>query len=98
MSTLSTNLQLLRKRSRVSQQNIAESIGISRGQLSSYENGFNEPNAETLVAISDHFKLGLDRLLRQDLSTLTEFQLSSILKCGDPIKFHLHLSEPTRPC
>lgn len=72
------NLQLLRKRKRISQADLAEEIGIKRSSLSGYELGNSEPNFETLLRFSAFFKISIDKLLKTDLSRLSELYLSQL--------------------
>lgn len=43
-------------------------LGISGGTWSNYENNKTEPQIQTLIAIAEYFEVGLDDLLRKDLS------------------------------
>lgn len=74
----SSNLKLLRKRRKLSQEDLALALDTKRSTLSGYENGTSEPNMELLIRISDHFHVSLDKLLKVDLSTLRESVLSQI--------------------
>lgn len=74
------NIKLLRSRQKKSQDELATELGITRSTLSAYENGTSEPGFETLMRFSDYFKISLDKLLKTDLSGLTETQLSEMEK------------------
>ncbi len=50
-------------------------MGINRSGVNNYENGSVIPPVQTLIALSDHFHLSVDTLLRIDLSRLRESQL-----------------------
>ncbi len=78
MQPFQKNLKALRKFKRASQASLSESLGLTRSTLSAYENGTAEPNMSTLIRIADFFRMSLDRLLRQDISILTEFELNRI--------------------
>lgn len=73
-----SNIKLLRKRKKRSQEEVAYSLDIKRSSLSGYENGTAEPNFKTLFRFSDYFKVSLDKLLKTDLGSLSESQLSEI--------------------
>lgn len=77
------NLKLLRTRRRRSQADLAEVIEVKRSSLSGYELGTAFPNYETLIRISDLFKISIDKLLRVDLSNLSELLLSELEKGYD---------------
>lgn len=48
------------------QEQLAESLNVSRSTVSSWEVGRNYPDLETIVALSDLFDISLDELLRGD--------------------------------
>ncbi|MCH8555172.1 MAG: helix-turn-helix domain-containing protein [Schleiferiaceae bacterium] len=75
---LHANLKVLRKRKRLSQEDLAQELELTRSTLSAYENQMAEPNVSTLLRIANYFKISLDRLLRQDLSKLAESDLREI--------------------
>lgn len=78
MKAIGGNLKVLRKRKRLSQEQLAGELSLTRSTLSAYENGTAEPNISALLRISDYFSVSIDRLLRQDISQLSEQQLSEI--------------------
>ena len=78
MNPFSINLKKLRKYKNLSQAALSEQLLLKRSTLSAYENGTAEPNITTLMRIADHFKISLDRLLRQDITRLTDFELKRI--------------------
>lgn len=83
MLYFSQNIQLLRKRKRRSQQELAVALGIKRSTLSAYEVGAAEPNLDTLVRFSRFFKVSIDKLLMLDLTSISEFYLSELEKGFD---------------
>ncbi|MFN3555659.1 MAG: XRE family transcriptional regulator [Bacteroidales bacterium] len=78
-----TNLKLLRKRRKRTQDEVAFSTAIKRPTLSGYENSGVLPSIENLLALSDYFGVSADTLLRVDLGQLSEFQLSQLERGGD---------------
>ncbi len=78
-----TNLKLMRKRRKRTQDEVAFSTGIKRPTLSGYENSGVLPSVENLLVMSDYFGLSADTLLRVDLHLLSEFQLSQLERGGD---------------
>jgi phage repressor protein C with HTH and peptisase S24 domain len=62
---------------------MAGKLDVTRSSLSGYENGTAEPNFTALVRISNFFKVSLDKLLKTDLSQLSEAQLEEIEKGYD---------------
>lgn len=63
MSIFSNNLKALRAQKEMSQQELANSMGISKSALNMYERGERQPNFETLEIIADYFNVSLDFLL-----------------------------------
>lgn len=78
MMFFSSNLQLLRKRKKRSQEDIAGAVGVKRSTLSAYEIGTAEPSLETLVRISRFFRVSLDKLVMLDLGALSEMLLTEM--------------------
>jgi len=58
-------------------------IGIPRSSYSGYENGISEPPITLLLKIADSFKVGLDMLLRQDLSGYSDSKWSELSEHHD---------------
>ena len=77
------NIKLLRQRKKRSQEDVAETVGIKRTSLSGYENGSVEPPYKVLLKLSDYYKVSIDKLVKYDLSTISEMQLSELEKGWD---------------
>lgn len=77
------NIQLLRKRKKRSQEELAGAIGLKRSTLSAYELGTVEPSLETLIKFSRFFKVTIDKLVTLDLSTISDFYLRELEKGFD---------------
>lgn len=58
------NLKNLRIGKGVSQQAVAEYLGMSRQAYSNYENGNREPDFETMLKIGEYFSCSVDYILR----------------------------------
>jgi transcriptional regulator with XRE-family HTH domain len=71
----SSNIKFLRKRRKRSQDEVSLALGIKRSTWSTYELGVAQPGIDTLLKISDYFKLSLDTLLREDVSRIPESRL-----------------------
>ncbi|GCD77271.1 hypothetical protein JCM31826_07530 [Thermaurantimonas aggregans] len=78
MEILAANIRLLRKRRRLSQEELASAVGITRSAINSYENKLADPPLPVLVRLAEFFKVSIDRLVRQDLSKLRESELCEI--------------------
>jgi transcriptional regulator with XRE-family HTH domain len=79
----SHNLKYLRKRKKRTQEDVAFALGMKRTTLNNYENGQTVPNATVLLAFSDYYKIAVDTLLRIDLQSLSQFQLSELERGND---------------
>lgn len=74
----SANLKFLRKRRSRSQDESAGAIGVKRTTWSAYEQGVAEPGFETLIKISDYFKIPIDMLIKQDVTSFPESKIREI--------------------
>ena len=72
-------LQLLRRTRGISQEKLAEEIGVSRQVISKWEEGNEIPDMYDLMALSDWFNVSLDELLRDRINPRT-LQLLSFLE------------------
>lgn len=61
---LGEKLRALRKRSGLSQEELADNLGISRQTASKWENGQAVPGLEGLVALSDFYGVPIDGIVR----------------------------------
>ena len=68
MSKISSNIRFLRQLKGLSQEQMAESLGITRSRLGAYEENRNEPSIDLLITISDFFHIAVDALVRGDLT------------------------------
>lgn len=66
-------LRALRKEKGLTQQNMAEFLGLTRQGYAKYENNQSEPDNETLQKLADYFDVSIDYLLgRTDKSENTK--------------------------
>jgi transcriptional regulator with XRE-family HTH domain len=70
MADFARIFKLLRTEKNLSQQELADRLGISKSAVSMYERGEREPAFEALEAIADFFNVDIDFLLgRSDKTT-----------------------------
>lgn len=62
------NLQYLRRKNKITQEQLAEELGVSRQSVSKWETGEAYPETEKLIVLCDRFGVTLDGLLRGDVS------------------------------
>src|SRR6056297_2611839 len=74
----SGNIKLLRKRRRKTQDDVSQALNMKRSTLSGYENNVGQPGVDSLVAISEYYGVTIDTLVKVDLSSLSESQLSQL--------------------
>lgn len=72
---LSENLKFLRKRRKLTQQDLAETLNTKRSSINNYENGTTFPPVSILIGLSDLFHLSIDTLVRINLPGLRESQM-----------------------
>lgn len=63
---LSDKLYMIRKKSGLSQEQLAEQLSVSRQAISKWESGQSVPESEKLIAISNYFDVSLDYLLKDE--------------------------------
>ncbi len=61
--SLSEKLYTLRKSKGLSQEELAETLGVSRQAISKWENGSATPESDKLIAIARYFSVSLDELV-----------------------------------
>jgi transcriptional regulator with XRE-family HTH domain len=77
MSKISKNIRHLRDMKKLTQQQLADKLNITKARLGSYEESRSEPSAEMLVKFSNYFHISIDALLRGDL---TKTNLDGLMK------------------
>lgn len=70
--SIGNNLKLLRKRKGLSQEEIANSLGLTRSTYSGYENGVAQPNIDNLIALSEYHSIPIDELVKKDFEQFSE--------------------------
>jgi len=68
MKKIAKNIHFLRKKQKLTQEQLAEALDITRSRVGSYEEGRSDPGIDVLILLSDFYKLPIDALLRHDLS------------------------------
>ena len=63
----------------LSQEQLADNLGITRSRLGAYEENRNEPSIDLLITISDYFHVAVDALVRGDF---TKTSLDGLMKIG----------------
>ncbi|MFI5134877.1 MAG: XRE family transcriptional regulator [Chitinophagales bacterium] len=80
----SNNIKLLRSYKQKTQDVVARELNMSRSTLNSYENGsVKNPTLDALTSFSKYFRVSIDTLIKTDLTKLSQFQLSELLRGND---------------
>ncbi len=61
------NLKKIRKEHNISQEDLAESLGVSRQAISKWESGVAYPEMDKIISLCDKFNLNIDDLLHRDV-------------------------------
>ena len=60
---LGENIRNLRKENKISQEELAEKLRVSRQSISLWENGLREPNMSSLIVLAKFFNVSIDYLV-----------------------------------
>lgn len=74
----SEKLYSLRKKSGLSQEQLAESLGVSRQAISKWESGHSVPETDKLLIISEYFEVSLDYLMKDSQIEDSQIEDSSV--------------------
>lgn len=79
-------LYTLRKAANMTQSDLAEKLNVSRQAVSRWEMGTAKPEVDTLIEISDLFRVTLDDLLKNKEDTPAQENLEAPV--SDPVYWH----------
>ena len=77
---LGENIYKLRKEKKLSQEQLAEQIGVSRQTISNWELNETSPNPDQLKLLSKTLNISIDKLLNNDYENILEEKLSNTEK------------------
>lgn len=87
MSLISENLKHLRKRTGLTQEQMAEKVGIKRSLLGAYEEGRADPRISNLLKFAEIFGLPVDNIISTDLTNSNQEALNKVpIKPTDKLK------------
>ena len=72
-------LKILRKNSGMTQQVLAQALGVERSTYAYYETGKTSPDPAMLCRLAAAFRLSVDRLLGNELPTVTQLHDNSLI-------------------
>lgn len=67
--SLAKNIQFLRKKHGLTQEDLSEYLCVSRQSISKWETGEAYPDTEKIIALCDRFDVSMDLLVRGDLTS-----------------------------
>ena len=95
------NLQYLRKREKITQEELAEELDVSRQSVSKWETGEAFPETEKLIILCDRFAVNMDDLVRGDIAQAPTNEQKNEAEntqeewkvCEDDIGFSKHMDK-----
>ena len=78
--SLGKNIQYLRKQKKVTQEQLAEIMSVSRQTISRWEADEIVPELNKLISLSDIFSCKLDNLVKEDMTAFDEIYSEIIIK------------------
>lgn len=92
MSLFGKRLRFLRKRSNLTQDQLAKILNVSTSSIGMYERGEREPSFKVLIDIAKYFSVSIDYLLgnNQDENSTIQNPLQSL---SDKEEYILHLQQ-----
>ena len=75
------NIKTLRKELNISQQKLADEIGVSQPSINKYENHNHEPDISTLIKLANYFETSVDYIvgnthIRRKFEEVNEYALN----------------------
>lgn len=74
MSFFPQNLKYLRKMARLSQEQLAEKLGLNRGNITSYEKGTAHPAIKKLISMSNFFGISVNDLYEVEIENTSLYK------------------------
>ena len=75
---LSDNLKRIRKENNLSQEDLAEKLGVSRQSVSKWESGAAYPEMDKVIQLCKMFDLNIDELLNKNVNEVKDNKQSKI--------------------
>jgi transcriptional regulator with XRE-family HTH domain len=68
MSLINENIRFLRKQRGLTQEGLANEIGVTRSVIGAYEEGRAEPKIKTMLRMSEFFRVTVDQMVDENLA------------------------------
>jgi transcriptional regulator with XRE-family HTH domain len=85
--TIGEQLTTARKARKLTQQQVAVELHVTRQTISSWEVGRSYPDLASVLALSEFFALSLDELLKGDAALMTDAQLKEQERRGAKVMY-----------
>ncbi|MBO0419595.1 helix-turn-helix transcriptional regulator [Vagococcus fluvialis] len=72
---IAETIKVNRKQKKLTQDELAEKIHVSRQTISSWENSKSLPDVTSLVLLSDVYQISLDELIKGDISMIKKLEV-----------------------
>ena len=95
--SLGKNLQLLRKMKRMTQEELADQLDVSRQTVSKWELDAACPEMDKLIELSDLFSCSIDQLIREDMTVMDEMYSQLRTEWVEPFRYLQHIAISTDP-
>ena len=73
-------LIILRRRKRISQQDLAEALDVTRGCITNWERGEREPRRKLIDKLASYFEVSVDYLLGIEKETNEKLMLDGLIE------------------
>lgn len=79
-----------RIKNNITQEQLAEELGVSRQTISSWENGKSYPDIVSIIKLSDLYNISLDQLLKEDKQLINNMQTNmDVVKSNKSVIFYI---------
>ena len=75
---LADNLKKIRKDNNLSQEQLAEKLGVSRQSVSKWESGLSYPEMDKVLQICKLFNLNINELINEDIKEVNELKEAQV--------------------
>ena len=77
---LGEKIKLYRENKKMTQNEVAEALGVKAATISKYEAGTLEPNIESLKKLADLFEVSVDELIKEDTFDISKINILEVLR------------------
>lgn len=95
--SLGKNIQYLRKQKKITQEQLAEMMSVSRQTISRWEADEIVPELNKLVALSDMFSCKLDALIKEDMAACDEIYSDITIRHVDSFRMARYVMVTPNP-